>query len=207
MERNITSGFRNSLELVAFGIAIVDLNGKVLMGNRTVDAILRAGDGLKCLRGRLVCEQARDTSALHEAIRSVAQPLSTDHQVATDFRVNRRIAQSPLTVHVVPIPSISAWKGFVPPAGVAGVFIVDPLRGVANVDGFASAYGLTAAEGRVLREIVQGGGLVEAAAKLRVAVPTARTQLQHIFEKTHSNSQAELVRLVMMSPLQSRSKL
>ena len=63
-----------------------------------------------------------------------------------------------LTVHVVPIPSISAWNGFVPPSGVAGVFVIDPLRGAADVDGFASAYGLTAAERRVLREIVQCAG-------------------------------------------------
>jgi DNA-binding CsgD family transcriptional regulator len=207
MERNITSGLRNSLELVAFGIVIVDLHGKVLMGNRSADAILRTGDGLKCHRGRLICEQARDASALQDAIRSVAQPLSGPPQVATDFRVTRRVSRSPLTVHVVPIPSTSAWKGFVPPLGVAAVFIVDPLCGAADVDGFADAYGLTASEGRVLREIGRGGGLIDAAAKLGVAVPTARTQLQHIFEKTNSNSQAELVRLVMMSPLQSRSKI
>jgi len=49
---------------------------------------------------------------------------------------------------------------------------------------------------------VQGSGLVDTARTLRVAVPTARTHLQHIFEKTNVNSQAELVRLVMNSSLQ-----
>lgn len=37
---------------------------------------------------------------------------------------------------------------------------------------------------------------------LLIAVSTARTHLQHIFEKTNVNSQAELVRLVMNSSLQ-----
>ena len=85
---------------------------------------------------------------------------------------------------------------------MAAVFVIDPLVRCTNADSLAEAYDLTAAECRVLREIVQGSGLVDTARTLRVAVPTARTHLQHIFEKTNVNSQAELVRLVMNSSLQ-----
>jgi DNA-binding CsgD family transcriptional regulator len=206
-DRDVANGIRESLEVVTFGVLIVDASGKVLTGNRAADTILKAGDGLKSRHGRLVCERLREGTALHDAIRAVAQPQSTRHQAVTDFRISRSVARVPLTIHVVPIPSISTWKGLAPPSSVAGLFLVDPLRGAADVDGFASAHGLTAAERRVLREVVQCGGLVDAAAKLRVTVPTARTQLQHIFRKTNAKSQAELVRLVMMSPLQSRSKI
>lgn len=84
------------------------------------------------------------------------------------------------------------------------MFVIDPLVG-SNVDMLSNAYGLTKAESRVLREIVQCGGLVDAARKLRISVPTGRTHLQHIFEKTNVATQAELVRLFMMSSLQLRS--
>lgn len=114
-------------------------------------------------------------------------------------------ANAPLTLHVVPLNSASAMKGFTALAGAA-IFVVDPLCGAPDADRFASAHGLTPAERRVLNEIVRGGGLVEAAAKLGVALPTARTQLQHIFQKTQTASQAELVRLVMLSPLRRRSQ-
>jgi DNA-binding CsgD family transcriptional regulator len=83
--------------------------------------------------------------------------------------------------------------------------VIDPLVRFANVGTFADAYDLTTAERRVLREIVRGGGLVDAAGKLGISVPTARTHLQHIFEKTTVNSQVELVRLVMNSSLQLQS--
>jgi len=43
--------------------------------------------------------------------------------------------------------------------------------------------------------------LVEAAAKLRIAMPTVRTHLQRIFSKTGTGNQAELVRLVVKSSL------
>ena len=82
------------------------------------------------------------------------------------------------------------------------MFVIDPLVRSTNAVSLAEAYHLTAAECRVLREIVQGSGLVDTARTLRVAVSTARTHLQHIFEKTTVKSQAELVRLVMNSSLQ-----
>jgi DNA-binding CsgD family transcriptional regulator len=189
------------LELVGFGILIVDVNGQVLMANRAANAIIRKGDGLRCRRGQLVCEQPREASALHEAIRAAAQPLRAACWVAGDLCVSRGEAQRPFTVHVVPIPSVSAWNGFAPPSGVAAVFVIDPQVGTDDIEGLATAYSLTNAERRVLHEIVHCTGLVEAAAKLRIAVPTARTHLQNIFAKTNTSSQTELVRLVLTSTL------
>ncbi|HXE87922.1 MAG TPA: LuxR C-terminal-related transcriptional regulator [Hyphomicrobiaceae bacterium] len=57
---------------------------------------------------------------------------------------------------------------------------------------------------RVVAHIAAGRGLVEAAAKLRIAMPTVRTHLQRIFSKTGTGNQAELVRLVVKSSLPLR---
>ena len=200
MERTAPISLRKSLEFVGFGVIIVDGNSKILIANRVASNILKVGAGLKSQHGRLVCEQARDTGALHVAV-AAAQRQVVDGAVATDFCVGRSAAHVPLTLHVVPLPSASARQDFVSQSAVA-VFVIDPLHGGPDAGGFARAYGLTPAEHRVLHEIIQGTGVVEAAAKIRVAVPTARTQLQHIFQKTNTTSQAELVRLVMLSPLQ-----
>lgn len=197
VESSNASSLRETLEVLGFGVLIVDAGAKVLMANRAADSMLRTGDGLVSHHGRLACVRPQETSVVHHAIRALTQA-----STATDLYVSRSDGRRPLTLHVVPISSLSAWKGFAPPTGVAAIFVIDPTSSAANVGGFASTYALTNSESRVLREIIACEGLVHAAEKLRIAVPTARTHLQHIFLKTSTNNQAELVQLVMRSSLQ-----
>jgi len=65
-----------------------------------------------------------------------------------------------------------------------------PLEMIANV------FKLTSAEMRVLTMIVQLGSAREVAPVLGISEPTVKTHLQHIFEKTETNRQADLVKLV-----------
>lgn len=204
-ERAVSNSLRNSLGFVGFGVIIVDANSKILITNGAADTVLKVGDGLKSHQGRLSCEQPRDAAALHAAVAAAAQARCADCGVAMDFCVRRNEAYPPLTLHVVPLSSASARTGFIAQSAVA-IFVIDPLRGEPDSDGFARAWGLTPAERRVLQEVVRGSGVVEAAATLGVAVPTARTHLQHVFQKTNTASQAELVRLVMLSPLRHPSQ-
>ena len=196
-ERCSAGRLRGTLDMLRFGILVVDASAKVLMANRTADSILRTGDGLRCRHGRLACARAQETSAVHHALRVLTQT-----GTATDLYVSRSPGLRPLTLHVMPISSLSAWSGFAPPSGIAAVFVMDPTSSSPNIDAFAAMYALTASESRVLREIVACGGLVHAAEKLKVSVPTARTHLQSVFAKTSTNNQAELVQLVTRSTLQ-----
>ena len=195
-ERSNTSGLRGALEALRFGILIVDGGAKVLMANRAAELILRTGDGLQCHNGRLACARPQETSAVHHAIRALMQA-----GTAADLPVSRNHGRRPLMLHVLPIPSPSAWNGFVPGSGTAAIFVVDPMSSASNIEAFAAAYGLTRSETRVLREIVTHGGLVQSAQKLNIAVTTARTHLQSVFGKTGTRTQTELVQLVMKSSL------
>jgi DNA-binding CsgD family transcriptional regulator len=65
-----------------------------------------------------------------------------------------------------------------------------------NPDFIANLYKLTPAELRVLRAIVDVGGVPEVAASLGVAVTTIKTHLGRLFEKTGVGRQADLVKLV-----------
>jgi DNA-binding CsgD family transcriptional regulator len=105
-------------------------------------------------------------------------------------------------VHVIPLTSRATWSNVASPRAVAALFLVDPeLESQRGVDAVITAYRLTAAEGNVLREIFRCSGLLESADKLGITEATARTHLQHIFSKTDTRNQAELVRLVMRSSL------
>jgi DNA-binding CsgD family transcriptional regulator len=59
----------------------------------------------------------------------------------------------------------------------------------------AAAFGLTAAETRLVESLLAGRSLAETAAALNVAMTTAKTHLDNIFQKTGVHRQADLVRL------------
>jgi DNA-binding CsgD family transcriptional regulator len=195
-ERSNANSLRGALEALSVGILIVDGGAKVVMANRAAESILRTGDGLRCRHGRLVCARPQETSAVHHAISALMQA-----GTAADVHVSRNPGRRPLMLHVLPIPSPSAWDGFVPRTGIAAIFVVDPTSSAPNIEAFTAVYGLTGSETRVLREIVTCGGLVQSAQKLNIAVTTARTHLQSVFAKTGTRTQTELVQLVMKSSL------
>jgi DNA-binding CsgD family transcriptional regulator len=89
-------------------------------------------------------------------------------------------------------------------AAVAAVFVrqaaLDLPCPLATV---ADHYRLTPAEMRVLMAIVEVGGVPEVAPVLGISETTVKTHLQRVFDKTGTNRQADLVKLVagFMTPL------
>ncbi len=66
----------------------------------------------------------------------------------------------------------------------------------------ARLYGLTPAEARLVRGLADGRRLDQLAEAFGISKETARTQLRHIYAKTGTNRQAELVCLVLTGPAQ-----
>jgi DNA-binding CsgD family transcriptional regulator len=58
-------------------------------------------------------------------------------------------------------------------------------------------YGLTHAETRIIGLLASDLSLDAAAAALGISRTTARTHLKHIFEKTGTNRQSQLIKLVL----------
>jgi DNA-binding CsgD family transcriptional regulator len=66
-------------------------------------------------------------------------------------------------------------------------------------EAFAKLYGLTGGELRVLLAMAPGLGMREAAEVLGIAEATAKTHLQHIFSKTGTSRQTDLMLLFARS--------
>ena len=83
-------------------------------------------------------------------------------------------------------------------AAMAAVFVQDPMV-VPPFPGeaFAKLYGLTGSELRVLLAMAPGLSVKEAAEVLGVSETTAKTHLQHIYGKTGTSKQTELLHLFM----------
>ncbi len=205
-QRCLAESALQSLDMVGVGVFVVDSTARLITTNSAADRLLRSGDGLRSCGGRLCCHRPQESGALQTAINAVSRTPDTIPAVATDMRVARTWAESPLAVLVLPVAAAPATAGLTVRAA-AIVFAIDPDARTANVEGFAVVHGLTVAERRVLGEIVRCGGLVVAARALNISLPTARTHLQHIFGKTGTRSQAELVARVLCSPLRPRADL
>ena len=87
-----------------------------------------------------------------------------------------------------------------PFAASVAVFVQDPLEApLMPGEAFARLHKLTGGELRVLLALAQGLGAREAADMLGISEPTVRTHLQHMFAKTHTLRQADLLRLLQAS--------
>jgi DNA-binding CsgD family transcriptional regulator len=104
----------------------------------------------------------------------------------------------PLGVPVIPLRPQVPWTRLYQPSAI--LFVNDPGRDVAvRSDHLRDEFGLTRAEAALALEILAGQGLQVAAGRLQITLTTARTHLAHIFEKTGTRRQAELVRLILQS--------
>jgi DNA-binding CsgD family transcriptional regulator len=64
------------------------------------------------------------------------------------------------------------------------------------IEAVAAHFELTPAELRVLFAIVEVGGVSQVAAVLGISEDTVKTHLRHVFAKTDTNRQADLVKLI-----------
>ncbi len=83
-------------------------------------------------------------------------------------------------------------------SGLAAIFMQDPtVLPPCSGAAFAKLYGLTKSELRVLLAMLPGLGVKQVAEELGIGESTVKTHLQHIYSKTGTSKQTELLRLFM----------
>jgi DNA-binding CsgD family transcriptional regulator/PAS domain-containing protein len=176
------------------GVLLIDGGFGILFANRAAEDLLREGDGLR----RQVDGIAASTSAGTAALRRLINGGNGGSEIAgAGGRCNlaRRDGRGQLQVLIVPLHSEVSWIALRRP--VAVLFVTDPDRDKrSQAEALHRRFGLTGAEIRFATEIVNGEGLQAAANRLGVSLATARTHLRHVFEKTGTQRQAELVALM-----------
>jgi DNA-binding CsgD family transcriptional regulator len=85
-------------------------------------------------------------------------------------------------------------------AAVSAIFVQDPIVAPPFPgEAFAKLYGLSGSELRVLLAMAPGLSVREAAEMLGIGETTAKTHLQHIYSKTNTSKQTELILLFLRS--------
>jgi len=172
-----------ALDLMQVPVLLLDSAGQPVETNAAAEKFLR-----ETASGTL-----RDSAllALTQPVADVtsAQPMSS----ALTLPDGRRFA-----AHTLPLTLGLRDRMGNAPRATSALFIqqigdLQPLPGEVLV----KLYGLTPAETRLIALLGQDFTLEDAAATLGIALPTARTHLQRIFQKTNTNRQSQVVKLVL----------
>lgn len=193
-------GALTALAGLAIGVVITDSRARVLFSNGKAEEIIRAGDGLTarhgCLHATAVSCRARFAHVISEASRSNS---GNGHSVGELVALPLRSGDAALSALVVPLRTN---LGFGLPAPAALILINDGRRrAAARAADLVPVYGLTRAEARLLRGLLDGAPLGEYAARAGISLNTAKTLLKQVFAKTGHNRQADLIRAVLSNPL------
>jgi DNA-binding CsgD family transcriptional regulator len=184
------------LARIAIGVLVLDRRMRVVFANPAGEELLASGTALTTIRGALAARASRSNQQLQKAILEVVgQKLAARAEIGIEREQGR-----PLLATVLPIAPETAFMQFLEDAGCCVVFVSDPDSvQPSRSSAFARIYGLTPAETRLLDSILSGAGLTQAAEEMGISLATARTHLTHVFSKTGTRRQGELINLVMTS--------
>ena len=200
--------FADTLDGLAAGMFLVDKAGQIMHANVSGQAMLDEGIVLRSARGRLTATKVDADRMLKDifagccngdtavGIKGVAMPLEP-------------ACSGQHVAHVLPLTAGRRRRAGNTYAAVAAVFVHKAEReSPSPPEALAKAYDLTAMELGVLVGIVHIGGGPAVAQSLRISKTTVWTHLKHIFQKTKTNRQADLVKLVATfeSPLLAPQK-
>ena len=193
----------DALDGLAAAMFLLDAAGSIVHANTAGHALLEDGNVARSVGARLAPVDATADKTLREIVVSAE---------AGDVAVGSKGIAVPLSAcdgarwitHVLPLTSGVRRQAGVEYSAVAAAFICKAeLDRPHPLEAIASVFKLTASEMRVLMAIVEVGGVPEIAPVLGISETTVKTHLQHVFEKTGTQRQADLVKLVAgyMSPL------
>lgn len=182
-----------ALNTIPVGIMIADAEGRVRLTNSACDGLLAARDGLS-LDAAGICRAATPdaTRALHACLKAIASgELDSDLDSQT-LALERPSTRRPLAVIVSPLTENTG------PTPLVALMIRDPeSQVIPDASDLATIFGLSRSEAVIASAIAQGHRLEDAADVAGVTTSTARTYLKHVFAKTGTSRQSELVKLLL----------
>ena len=187
----------DALDALAHGVLIVDADARILFANRAATAQLARANGLRSEHATLAAATAAATQALRGLIERAA---GRDARGRTGgaMLIARQPPDEPLQALVSPLGT-HRHAGIAHGAcsGMVMLIVIDPQSSRHGVETrLVSLFGLTPAEARVASEVGKGLNPKDVAEALQVLPSTVRTHLHHVFAKTATRRQAELMRLI-----------
>jgi DNA-binding CsgD family transcriptional regulator/PAS domain-containing protein len=190
------AAFADTLDGLATAIFFADADRRIVHANEAGRAMLAEAAVVRGSAGKLVACDAIADHALHDIFINAESGDAAVGTTGIAVQLYSREGESHVA-HVLPLTSGARRKAGIAYSAVAALFVrkaaLDPPHSLETI---ACTFKLTPAEMRVLMMIVEIGGIPEIASMLGVSEATVKTHLQHIFDKTTTNRQVDLVKLV-----------
>lgn len=181
---------------------LLTCSGEILHANGAAEAILKEKDGLCRQNERLICANFSDTLRLQAALSHFHAAAQTGTETTPVLAVSRASRRS-LTVALA---TVRRDTGVVADRTHAIAYVFDPEQKMSElINPVCQLYGLSNSETKLTCALVAGDTLSKAAERLDLQEQTARTYLKHIFEKTDTHRQAQLVELMLKSAVRLTS--
>jgi DNA-binding CsgD family transcriptional regulator len=185
----------HALDQLSAAVFLAGCEANLVFANASARAILRGDGPLIAKKGRLEARQSDDSRRLPRAIFEAATNPCNPGLGCDGTLTMTGTRNAPVRVTVVPLAKRRATGEW--PANCCAMVLVEQNSSTNASEILQRRFGLTGAESRLALKIADGSSLSEAAERFHVSINTVGTQLQHIFEKTDTRRQAELLRLLM----------
>jgi DNA-binding CsgD family transcriptional regulator len=166
----------------------------VRFANKTVERMLQSDFGMAIRHGRLIIQDTKAQQAVQKALENV-QKTSTGAMVPWRDKLDR-----PVSLLITPLNR--GTKAMRLSGPVAAIFINNPEeRRKPSETVIGAIYGLTPAEAKLTKALLEGRHLQDYAEQGGISLHTAKTQLKQIFMKTGHGRQSDLLRDIMANPV------
>jgi DNA-binding CsgD family transcriptional regulator/PAS domain-containing protein len=185
-----------AVDALAAAVFLLNGQGGIVHANSAGRRVLERGDMLRASNDILIANDP----AVHRTLRDAFAAAQNG-----DAAVGAKAVAVPLTTlggdqyvgHVLPLTSGARQLAGKVHSAAAAFFLRKPELDVpSSLEILAKLYRLTPSEVRVLQAVVDDGSVPAAAEALGLSQSTVKTHLHHVFEKTGTSSQSELVKLV-----------
>ncbi len=179
------------------GVILLNASREAVVTNQSADRIIAQRDGFRVDAGGPGAANARENALMQKILADVLDaPPGRELQNTGFLAVTRPSGKRAYALMLTPLMAVPV--GGQTQDAIAAIFISDPDSGLASAsEVLETIYSLTHSEAELVRLLSQGMSLEEAAAARGVAIATARSHLKHVFSKTDTKRQGELVRLVL----------
>jgi DNA-binding CsgD family transcriptional regulator len=181
-----------SLDVLAAGVYLVGRDGRLDYMNPAAERQLKAARGLRVANGRLV---PIDCTVRLAFDRAITEAILCDSKEAFTTLAIPDGSRTGLIATIVPLRR-DGWSDFCDSGAVATIFVQDPVVAVTLPgEAFAKLHRLTDCERRVILAVASGRCIKETADALGISETTVKTHLGHIFNKTGTSRQTELIQM------------
>jgi len=203
-ERRQSHGLRNALDHVNVGVGIIAPSRQAEFANLALREIVAEHDGLRANNETISATSLRDAVRLQLSIDHILSPPDAEGQGhALMLALPRQAGKRPLMAAVLPSEAPGGPRSAI-------LFVVRPEGDLSGaLVPICRLNGLSPVETRLACSLTMGKTLAEAARAMRIKQQTARAYLRQIFQKTGTNRQADLVRMMMSNllPFFDRTKV